>query len=312
MPKFSVIIPLYNKENYIQATLQSVLRQDFEDFEVLIIDDCGTDNSVEKAKEIQDSRIRHIAHEKNKGLSASRNTGIQHAKAHYLAFLDADDQWKPQFLSEIDALIAQYGKEAALFATKYEVRFQDGKTTVYPFPNIPFEGRGLIEDFFSVNLGYNFYCPSSLCASKAVFDTIGGYDETIQYSEDVDFNIRAHLVFKMAFSNQALVTYNAESENQITQGAIKNKRIPDYDSFERQDPNHESLKKYLDFQRYLKAKLFKMVGDLSEYKKLRKGINKKNLNWKQNLLISLPGWCLRSIVRLKHLLLKKGVNVNSY
>ncbi|RZJ98720.1 MAG: glycosyltransferase family 2 protein, partial [Flavobacterium sp.] len=75
MPFFSVIIPLYNKENYIQEALKSILYQDFQDFEIIIVNDCSTDKSVGKAHEIVSDKIRFINHEKNKGLSASRNTG---------------------------------------------------------------------------------------------------------------------------------------------------------------------------------------------------------------------------------------------
>ncbi len=93
----SVVIPLYNGERYIAETLQSVLAQTFTDFEVLIIDDGSTDQSISICKSFNDDRIRYV-HQTNRGLSGARNTGIHSAKGEYIAFIDADDLWSPKKL----------------------------------------------------------------------------------------------------------------------------------------------------------------------------------------------------------------------
>ena len=108
MPKFSIVIPLYNKENYIAETLQSVIEQTFKDFEIIIVNDCSTDKSLETVSDFKDPRINIINHNINSGLSASRNTGIKNAEANYITFLDADDLWKPTFLEKINFLIENY------------------------------------------------------------------------------------------------------------------------------------------------------------------------------------------------------------
>ena len=77
MPRFSVVIPLYNKENFIENTIQSLLNQTFSDFEVLVVNDCSTDTSEQLVARFDDPRINIIQHSVNKGLSASRNTGIK-------------------------------------------------------------------------------------------------------------------------------------------------------------------------------------------------------------------------------------------
>ena len=118
MAYFTVIIPLYNKENHIENTLKSVLNQSFQDFEILIIEDCSTDNSKKVAESVTSDKIKIIQHEKNKGLSASRNTGIANANATYLAFLDADDLWHKNYLEKIKELTENF-TEAHLFATNY-------------------------------------------------------------------------------------------------------------------------------------------------------------------------------------------------
>src|SRR5699024_6424946 len=95
---FSIVIPLYNKELSITNTLQSVLNQTFTDFEVVIVNDGSTDNSVEKVEAFNDPRIRLI-HQANAGVSAARNKGIEEANYDWISFLDADDLWMENHLS---------------------------------------------------------------------------------------------------------------------------------------------------------------------------------------------------------------------
>ena len=99
MKKVSVIIPVYNAEKYIAATLQSVLLQTYENFEILIVDDGSPDRSIETCQQFEDSRIK-IIRQANRGLPGARNTGIRHASGDYLAFLDADDIWLPEKLNK--------------------------------------------------------------------------------------------------------------------------------------------------------------------------------------------------------------------
>lgn len=95
--EISVVIPLYNKATSITSTIQSVLAQSYPYFEIVIIDDGSTDNSVQIVKLIDDKRIRLIS-KQNGGVSSARNYGIRMAKYEYLAFLDADDYWEPSYL----------------------------------------------------------------------------------------------------------------------------------------------------------------------------------------------------------------------
>ncbi|HBK83479.1 MAG TPA: glycosyltransferase family 2 protein, partial [Flavobacterium sp.] len=116
MPFFSVIIPLYNKENYVENALKSILKQSFTDYEIIIVNDCSTDNSVSIIESHLHENVRLIHHEKNKGLSAARNTGVKNAKADYVTYLDADDLWKPTFLTTIHRLILNF-PEAKIYGT---------------------------------------------------------------------------------------------------------------------------------------------------------------------------------------------------
>jgi len=309
-PFITVVIPLYNKQNYVGKTLESVLNQSFTNFEVVLINDCSTDNSFAVVAAFDDSRIRLLSHSKNQGLSATRNTGIKNATSKYIAFLDADDLWKPDFLKEIYQLITSF-PDAHLFATNYE-EIIDDKITILPANGAEkLLKNGLINDYFEKSLQQPLYCHSSICVKKEVFENIGFYNEKITYGEDVDFNIRANLVYKLVYSKCTLTQYHTVSENQITQSNFSSKKITDFDYYEKNNTNL-SLKKFIDFQRYTHAKMYKMEGDFGKYNQLKKGINLSNLNWKQIILLHLPSFLLNKIKIWKQKKLKKGKRITSY
>lgn len=315
MPFFSVIIPLYNKENYVENTLKSILKQTFTDYEIVLINDCSTDTSVTKVAPYLSNKIKIIHHNINKGLSASRNTGIKSANAHYLAFLDADDLWKSNYLEKIHSLIINF-PEASLFATNYEEIFEKEKAITTALNIKKNKQDGIIADFFEANLQQPIYCPSSLCVHKEAFETIGFYDETITYSEDVDFNIRANLNFKLAYSSDILVQGIKLDSNRITNNGLKGKKIPDLDSYELLAIGNKSLKKYLDINRYMFANNYKKEKDWVNFKKLKNGIHSNSkisgLNIKQRILLELPSFVLVFISKMKLFFQKKGVQFSSF
>lgn len=122
MPQISIVVPVYNAENYIQQTVDMVMRQTFTDWELILVEDCSKDNSAEVLRalesELQDARIRVIYKEKNEGAAKARNTGIDAACGRYLAFLDADDIWMENKLSDELAFLQK--KQAAFVFTAYE------------------------------------------------------------------------------------------------------------------------------------------------------------------------------------------------
>ncbi|MCW4468409.1 glycosyltransferase family 2 protein [Flavobacterium sp. MFBS3-15] len=309
MPYFSIVIPLYNKENFVAATINSVLAQTFTDFEVIIINDVSTDNSLAVAQRFDDSRIRIISHPVNKGLSASRNTGIKNASSEYIAFLDADDLWKPEFLETIRQLIVDY-PEAGLFATKYEQVYPEN--VIVPSFKLQLTNNRGVVDFYKSNLNEAIYYPSCLCVRKIAFEKAGLYDERINFGEDIDFNIRAHQFFKLAYCDEPQVSYTMDSQNQITRSGISNKTLTNFDRYEIVAKNRKDIKRYLDFNRYFMAKEYRKEGNEAGYRKMVKGIDPKSLNYKQRLLLLMPGALLRMVSKIKGLLLKKGIVVNSY
>lgn len=310
MSFISVVIPLYNKENFILNTVQSVLKQTFTDFELIIVEDCSTDRSLEIISKLKNDKIKIITHEKNSGLSASRNTGIKNANSKYVAFIDADDLWKENFLEEIVKLISTF-PEAALFATNYEEIYADNKIILPQNNSNKFTEKSIIIDFFEANLSQPLYCASSLCVDKSIFKTIGFYNETINFGEDLDFNIRANSNFKLAYSNLSLVNYIMLSENQITKSKISDKIITNFDKYDNENTS-KSLKKFLDFHRYIMAKFYKLEGNYEKFYKMKKGIDPSSLNKKQLLLLNLPTSILKFVNFIKSFFLKKGIRFTTY
>jgi glycosyltransferase involved in cell wall biosynthesis len=310
MAFFTVIIPLYNKEKYIENAIKSVLNQTFTDYNLVIVNDCSTDKSVEIASKYISDTVEIIHHKKNAGLAAARNTGIKNTNCNYITYLDADDLWKPTFLESIFQLIQNF-PEARIFGTNYEEIW--GTVIKKPLNGseiLPIDFTGYI-NFFKINLKQGIYTHGSVCFHKEVFEKIGYYNEDIRFSEDLDFNIRANYNFKLAYDNSVQMSYFMQTENQLTQSSLLNKTIPDFDSYENWGKNNSDLKKYLDFERYVLGKRLKKNNDL-RWEKMVASIDSRNLNWKQNVLLIMPRFILNVLDKLKLFLLKLGVKTSTY
>ena len=171
----SVVIPLYNKEKQIKRTLQSVLTQTFQDFEIVIVNDGSTDNSTIEVEKIKDSRIRLI-HQENAGVSAARNKGIEEAKYELIALLDADDEWKNKYLEVQYDLYKKYPK-CDIFACNYE--FVNEKHDISPtiIKKLSFkENDGILNNYFEVAcVSHPPLCSSAIVIKKKAIQAIGGF-----------------------------------------------------------------------------------------------------------------------------------------
>lgn len=311
IPFFSVVIPLYNKEKYITNAINSILNQDFNDFEIIIVNDGSTDNSLEQIKSLLSDKVRLIEHNKNKGLSAARNTGIKNAKANYIAFLDADDLWLHGYLSAIKNLINLYS-EAKIFATSSNDVYPNKTYKTYnSINNVPKNYIGIV-DYFKENLKQGLYTACSVCYHKTVFESIGYFDQNLTFSEEIDFNIRVNLKFKLAYDSKVYVNYFMEIEGQLSSNNILNKVVPNYDEYDKYCESNLYLKKYLDFERYVLAKHLKVDGDKIKHQLIISKIDFKNLNYKQQLLLKFPTYILRIIRFSKKFLARKGFKLTSY
>jgi glycosyltransferase involved in cell wall biosynthesis len=212
---FSIIIPLYNKEGYVGDTLDSVLRQEYDNYEVLVVDDGSTDGSAALVASYaeRDPRIRLITQE-NGGVSVARNRGMAEAAAPYYAFLDADDTWAPEHLSEIAALVAAY-PEAALLGTAYQRCFNSGPSASLVLTHLEAQ-HGLVDDYFKYVAQAQFIYTSSIAVAAWAIDEVGGFPEGVRNGEDLDLWTRLALKWPVAYSGKVTVNYACGVVGQAT------------------------------------------------------------------------------------------------
>ncbi len=138
MEKISIVVPVYNAAKYIEHTIEMVRRQTYQNWELILVEDCSKDDSKKVLEEVllklKDSRIQAIYKEQNEGAAKARNTGTKAATGRYLAFLDADDIWKENKLSEELEFMKE--KDAAFVFTSYEFGDEQGRGTG-KFVNVP-------------------------------------------------------------------------------------------------------------------------------------------------------------------------------
>mgnify|MGYP000879903501 CR=1 FL=1 len=203
---FSIVIPLYNKELSIKKTLQSVLAQSYQKFEIIIINDGSTDNSIRVIETINDARIRLI-HQENQGVSSARNRGIQEAKYDWIAFLDADDLWTTEHLQEIIIMMQKFPEEK-VFATSFQ--FSD-KRTMFKHPRR--EPIFKIDNYFKEATKEILICTDVIVTHKNVVKSIGGFNEKLKWGEDWDLWTRIARKYPIIKSQKITAEYRIDAEN---------------------------------------------------------------------------------------------------
>lgn len=220
---FSVIIPLYNKELSITNTVQSVLDQTYQNFEIVIINDGSTDSSIKAVEAINDNRIRLI-HQENQGVSAARNRGIKEAKYEWIAFLDGDDLWEPNHLEEVTKMMEIYPDEK-VFVTSFV--YSDNRPMFkHPRQTPIFK----IENYFKEAIKESLMWTSIVVVNKECFDKVGVFNETLNRGEDLD--LWARLAREYAIIKSSIVTaiYRIEAENRSSASFnIERSRIFNYE-----------------------------------------------------------------------------------
>lgn len=203
MPQISVIIPLYNKEQYIEATIRSVLSQDYKDYEIVIIDDGSTDKSCQVVNSIKDDRIRLISQE-NHGVSASRNKGVMNSNGKYIFFLDADDALIDHALSNLynSAVNNQY---ADIIVSGFNYRNNDG-VIVKIFEN---KDLGYLADpFKSLWMKNVFFRTGNILIKRSFLLGEPLFNVQLTLFEDFDCLYRLLRKAKVYSNNSIVLDYN--------------------------------------------------------------------------------------------------------
>lgn len=239
-PRFSIIVPLYNKANYVRKALESIVNQTFQDYEVIIVNDGSTDNSLDVAEKffehiddrwiddrctsIDDRKIDNrwtIITQENAGVAVTRNNGVEKSKGEYVCFLDADDWWEPNFLEEMDRLIKEY-PDAGLYATNF-VYYKPGKTHV--------EHTNLKTGYINypevyARTGSMPVWTGAACMPRKVFDEMGGFPVGIKLGEDFLLWAKTALEYPVVFCEKPLAYYNNDVPASLR--ATRNLHAPQY------------------------------------------------------------------------------------
>lgn len=310
MPFFSIIIPLYNKEKFIENTIQSVLGQSFEDFELIVVNDGSTDKSLELVNKLKDKRIKTYSIS-NAGVSKARNFGIQKATSKLIVFLDADDLWKNNHLQELYKLRKTH-PHCGLYAMGYTKKFDNADPIHAHYFGLE-KHSGVVDDFFLSSIVDCIAWTSALMVPKIVFQKLGGFNDGLKTSEDTEMWIRIALNYPVAFCwKMTACKLQMSDENHLSMSKLRVDSLKIFKQFEAEEINNLSLKRFLDLNRFSMALDRKKSGDFKNYKLLKESINIKNLNAKQRLLLKLPKQCLVLLKKLQYWLLKKNIYLSPF
>jgi len=221
MIKVSVIIPTYNRAEYVTQAIDSVLAQTYADYEIIVVDDGSTDNTKDVLLPYMD-RIRYI-YQENAGASAARNTGIKAAKGDWIAFLDSDDEWLPEKLAVQMCAVERHSQLVAHMVNINLTNYND------PYPNsflhckFPFEeNEGIIDDPFISHFTYRTLAmPTAVICLKECAIKAGLFDESFVCGEDYDFMCRLALQGSWGYCWDELAMMYHRCEKTVSLSALK-------------------------------------------------------------------------------------------
>lgn len=310
MSFFSVIIPLYNKEKYVLKTITSVLQQSFQNFDIVIVDDGSTDQSLAIVKSLNNDKITVIQQE-NQGASIARNTAIAASNGSYIATLDADDIWDKNHLLELKKCINTC-PEAVLFCTNYNIKRHDGFITKSKF-NFEYDNSCLIiNDFFKANIINFIPTSSSVAFKKQDFLKVNGYNTKLRTGQDIDLWIKFGLIGKIAFNPKITMLYNFFDQSSLSNSDYNEDRYLLINNYKNEAQNNASLKKYLDINRYALVIRYKLLDQPIDAKKVKQDIDFKNLNYKQKVLVNCPSSILIGLKKLHSFLIKNNIYLSAF
>lgn len=213
----SVVIPLFNKAAHIRQAIESVLEQTRRPEEVLVIDDGSSDDGDRVVQ--QYASTVSLIRRPHQGVSAARNFGIEIAKSPAVAFLDADDFWKPRFLESVTALLDRF-PQACAAGSGYEFLTQPGHIEQFHFAGISKHSWEGVIDYFACLAASDYGAPplhaSGVIARRHVLKKIGGFPVGVRWGEDHDTWARLALAGDIAFTNEVLFTVNVIATNRAS------------------------------------------------------------------------------------------------
>jgi glycosyltransferase involved in cell wall biosynthesis len=293
MAFFSIIISVYNKEKYIKSTINSVLNQSYKDFEIIIINDGSTDDSVKIIESLEDKRIKLIT-TINQGASIARNTGIKKASSKFIALLDGDDTWEKSYLQAMYDAISIF-PEIKIFTTGISQKYDNKIIPVkYSFKQLDLYGK---HNYFEASKKYTLITSSSVVFNKSIIEQTGYFDPLIISGQDTDLWIRFGLYFDILFINRQLAYYNYYPSSLSNTTFDLSKKLK-FDKYHNEEKENKELKAFLDRNRYSMAILSKIQNDKKHFSYYTSHLDTNNLNFKQNFLLKSPKWLLQLLLKI--------------
>lgn len=199
-PLVSVIVPVYNGARYLSECLESVLGQTWQDFEIIVVNDGSTDESVEICSRFP--KVKIVCQE-NKGQSAARNRGVYEAKGKFIAFIDQDDKWYPEKLAR-QVPILERGKYGMVYSNVDRID-EEGRIVERNFlDKVSLQPKQSIRDCLSQDM---FILPGTVLMTKELFEKLGGFDEQLSGYEDDDLFLRVFQHTRIYYIPEALMQW---------------------------------------------------------------------------------------------------------
>ena len=297
MPYFSIVIPVYNKEKFISKTIESVLNQNFTDYELIIVNDGSTDQSEAEILAFKDNRIQYFS-KKNEGVAFSRNFGIEKATANYICFLDADDFWYPNFLETMYRYSLELPKQK-VFAAAIEIETKN--KCIPAHYSITKKSDFEIVNFFNASQKECVLWTSSVCIHKSVFEKIGTFDTNIKHGEDTELWIRIGLQFPIVFIRKILARYVYDDKS-ISRNLNYFFEKYTFDKYAEEEKKNQALKKYMDLNRFSAVIKCRLNGEWRIAIDIESEIDLKNLSLKKRVLLGLPPIIIKVLIGLQRIL----------
>jgi len=310
MTFFSVVIPLYNKADYIENTIKSVLDQTFTDYEIIVINDGSTDNSENLVRRFQDKRIE-IFNQENQGVSVARNFGIEKAKGKLIAFLDADDYWFPDHL-QVLANLYHHSPNCGIYCSRYKIKITEKHYLTPNHYGIDKAFEGIIEDYFASNKPYRITWTSSLAIPKEILKKLGGFTPGTTNGQDLELWTKIGIEYPIAITNTITAIYNYDIPNSLAKNNIASMNLMDFEQFKNAEQQNPSLKKFLDLYRVEYGFCYYVFGYNDKSSLYLKNVDQQNLSLKIRFLFKLPSFCLRFFFKLNNTIKKRGFNFSIY
>ena len=206
-PKVSVIVPTYNRADRLEKTLNSIVSQTYQDFELIVVDDGSTDKTSKVMKSFP--KAQYLSMKKNSGVSKARNVGLASAKGELICFLDSDDLWNEKKI-QIQALWLENNKDSQVCYTD-EIWIRNG-VRVNPMDR----HRKYSGDIFRHCLGLCIVSPSSVMIRAKLFDEIGNFDESLPACEDYDLWLRIAVKYEFHFIEEPLIIKYGGHSDQLS------------------------------------------------------------------------------------------------